>query len=183
LAAAHANLEAAQAAFLPQISLTASGGFASAALRTLLGEPSAGYLYGAQLMQRIFDGGALRGREDLASAKQQAALAEYQGAVLGALADVEDALSETENTRKAQNHLGREATAAREAFEISQLQYRQGATDLLNVLQAQQTLFSAEDALAQAGLASNRAAVHLFQALGGGWVETSAERTRSAVGL
>jgi NodT family efflux transporter outer membrane factor (OMF) lipoprotein len=178
LAAAHADLDAARAAFLPQISLTGSGGIASAALGTLLSGPGSGYAIGAQLLQTIFDGGRLRGQKALASASQRAAVAQYQGAVLNAFADAEDALSETANTAHAQEHLKREVEAAREAFEISQLQYQQGTTDLLNVLQAQQTLFSAEDALAQAALANNQAAIHLYQALGGGWIEAPAERTQ-----
>ncbi len=178
LASAHANLDAARAAFLPQISLTGSGGFVSAALGALVRGPNAGYDYGAQLLQTIFDDGQLRGRKHLALAQQKAALATYEGAILSALADTEDALTETLNAHDAREHLNREVQAARTAFEISELQYRQGATDLLNVLQAQQTLFSAEDSLAQANLASDLAAVHLYQALGGGWIEAPADRTQ-----
>ena len=70
---------------------------------------------------------------------------------------------------------------AREAFQISQLQYRQGTTELLTVLQSQQTLFSAEDQLAQITLARTQAVVHLYEALGGGWVEPKAERTQLAL--
>lgn len=74
--------------------------------------------------------------------------------------------------------MGREVGAAREAFQISQLQYRQGTTDLLTVLQSQQTLFSAEDQLAQITLARMQATVHLYEALGGGGVEQPDERTQ-----
>ena len=66
------------------------------------------------------------------------------------------------------------------AFEISQLQYRQGAGDLLAVLQAQQTLFAAEDELAQITLAHRQAVVHLYEALGGGWLEDPSDRTQVA---
>jgi len=74
--------------------------------------------------------------------------------------------------------LTREIEAAREAFQISQLQYRQGAADLLTVLQAQQTLFAAEDQLVQTMLANRQSAIHLFEALGGGWVENPDDRTQ-----
>ena len=60
------------------------------------------------------------------------------------------------------------------------LQYRQGAADLLTVLQAQQTLFSAQDQLAQTVLANRLAAIHLYEALGGGWVEPAEDRTQVA---
>jgi outer membrane protein TolC len=72
----------------------------------------------------------------------------------------------------------REVESAREAFKIAQLQYRYGTADLLTVLQAQQTLFSAEDQLAQTMLAPMQAVVHLFEALGGGWVEHADEGTQ-----
>ncbi len=69
--------------------------------------------------------------------------------------------------------------AAQEAFEISQLQFRQGgAADLLTVLQAQQTLFTAQDQLVQIVLANRQAAIHLYEALGGGWVERPEDRTQ-----
>jgi outer membrane protein, multidrug efflux system len=100
-------------------------------------------------------------------------MAIYQSAVLNAYADVENALGQVANNSRAQSHLEREVDAAREAFEIAQLQYRQGATDLITVLQAQQTLFSARDQLAQIMLARIQAVVHLYEALGGGWARTA----------
>jgi outer membrane protein TolC len=58
---------------------------------------------------------------------------------------------------------------AAEAYRIAELQYREGVTDLLNVLQTQQTLFSAQDQLVQIRLARLQAGVSLYRALGGGW--------------
>jgi len=89
-------------------------------------------------------------------------------------------LIQVANTAKAQQHLKGEIEAAREAFEISQLQYRQGAADLLAVLQAQQTLFSAQDQLVQITLANRQASIHLYEALGGGWQEPAQDRTQVA---
>jgi len=171
LAAAHANVDAARAAFLPQISLTGSGGFVGAAISALIQGGSFGYSYGANLLQTVFDGGARTGRKYLAEATQREFLADYQSAVLNAFADVEIALVQVAKAGQAQDHLRREVEAAREAFEISQLQYREGAADLLSVLQAQQTLFSAEDQLTQTALDNGQAAIHLYEALGGGWVK------------
>jgi outer membrane protein, multidrug efflux system len=178
LATAHANVDAARAAFLPQISLTGSGGFVSTAMGALLQGSNFGYAYGASLLQTIFDGGKLAGQKDLADATQQEFVAQYQSAALNAYSDVETALIQVANNRKAEDHLRREVAAAQEAFEITQLQYRQGATDLLNVLQAQQQLFGAEDQLAQTIQASRQSTVHLYEALGGGWVENADERTQ-----
>ena len=178
LAAAHANVDAARAAFLPQISLTGSGGFVSTAIGTLLQGSNFGYAYGASLLQTIFDGGKLAGQKDLADATQKEFVAQYQSAALNAYADVETALIQVANNNMAEDHLRREVAAAQEAFEISQLKYRQGVSDLLNVLQAQQQLFSAEDQLVQTIQASRQSSVHLYQALGGGWVENRDDRTQ-----
>lgn len=178
LAAAHANLQAARAAFLPQFALTGSAGFSSAAANALLHGPSFLWEAGAQALQTLFDGGKLVGQKELASATQQQLVATYQSAVLNAYADVESALGQVHNFALEEQHLDQEVVAAREAFEISQLQYRQGVADLLNVLQAQQTLFGARDALAQARLARLQATVHLYAALGGGWQEAAQKRTQ-----
>jgi NodT family efflux transporter outer membrane factor (OMF) lipoprotein len=178
LAAAHANLQAARAAFLPQFALSGSAGFSSAAANALLHGPSFLWDAGAQMVQTIFDGGKLIGQKDLAYATQQQLVASYQSAVLNAYADVESALGQVRNYAREEQHLRREVAAAREAFQISELQYRQGVADLLNVLQAQQTLFGARDALAQARLARLQATVHLYVALGGGWQEPARERTQ-----
>ena len=129
LASAHANVDAARAAFLPQISLTGSGGFLSTAMGTLLQGSNFGYGYGASLLQTIFDGGKLAGQKDLAEAQQQEFIAAYQNAALNAYADVEYALTQVANTGRSEDHLRRLITAAEEAFQISQLQYRQGAAD------------------------------------------------------
>jgi NodT family efflux transporter outer membrane factor (OMF) lipoprotein len=178
LASAHANLDAARAAFLPQISLTGSGGFVSTAIGTLLQGSSFGYGYGANLLQTIFDGGKLAGQKDLAEATQREFIAAYQNAALNGYADVESALTQVANTGKSEVHLRRLIDAAQEAFQISQLQYRQGAADLLTVLQAQQTLFVAQDQLTQTMLSNRQAGIHLYEALGGGWVEPPEDRTQ-----
>jgi NodT family efflux transporter outer membrane factor (OMF) lipoprotein len=181
LASAHANLDAARAAFLPQVALAGNDGFASTAVSTLLHAPSVAWDFGGTLLQTVFDGGKLIGQKNLAKATQAELLASYQSAVLNAYADVENALGQVTNSSVSENHLIRMIEAAREAFEISQLQYRQGATDFITFLQAQQTLFSAEDQLAQTTLTRLQAVVHLYEALGGGWVEAPADRTQRTV--
>ena len=59
--------------------------------------------------------------------------------------------------------------ASTEAFRISELQYREGTIDILSLLTAQQSLFSAQDTLVQTKLARLDANVSLYIALGGGW--------------
>lgn len=178
LASAHADVDAARARFFPQISLTGQGGFFNTAISGLLQASNFSYSYGATLLQTIFDGGNLRGQKRVAEARQQELVASYQNTILNAYAEVESALVEVANTRAAEEHLRRKVAAAREAFQISELQYRQGTADLLTVLQAQQTLFSARDQLAQVTFANRQAAVHLYESLGGGWLESLEDRTQ-----
>jgi NodT family efflux transporter outer membrane factor (OMF) lipoprotein len=180
LAAAHADLDAARAAFFPAISLTGSGGFVSTAIGALIQGANFGYSYGFDLAQTIFDGGRLIAQKNLAKAMQDSFIANYQNAALNAYRDAETALVEVANSNRAMDLLSGEVAAAREAFQIASLQYRQGAADLLTVLQTQQTLFQAEDQLAQSMLANRQAIVHLFEALGGGWQEAPGERTQLA---
>ncbi|HLY07153.1 MAG TPA: TolC family protein [Rhizomicrobium sp.] len=178
LAAAHANVDAARAAYFPQIGLSANGGYASAAVSTLLHGSSFGWDIGANLLQTVFDGGKLSGQEDLAKANETVLVADYRQAVLSAYSDVETALQQVANNTRARDHLVREIAAAQQAFDIAKLQYEHGTTDLLTVLQAQQTLFSAEDQLAQVTQARLEASVHLYEALGGGWSEDPNDRTQ-----
>lgn len=178
LAAAHANLQAARAAFLPQLSLSGSAGFSSTAANALLHGP--GFLWdaGAQLVQTIFDGGKLIGQKDLAFATQEKLVADYENAVLQAYADVETALGELSTDQQEEHNLEAEVAAAREAFRIGELQYREGTAGLLTVLQTQETLFAARDQLVQVRLARMQAVVQLYEALGGGWTEPRADRTQ-----
>jgi outer membrane protein, multidrug efflux system len=178
LAAAHANVDAARAAFFPQIDLTASGGFASAALSALFHSSSLGYSIGASLLQTIFDGGRLIGQSRLARAQQEELIADYRKAVLSAFQDAETALGQVASLAEQEKYKAAQVHAATEAFRISEIQYREGVADLLAVLLAQQTLFTAEDQLVQIKLARIQANVGLYRALGGGWSEDPADVTQ-----
>jgi NodT family efflux transporter outer membrane factor (OMF) lipoprotein len=178
LASAHANVDAARAAFFPNISLSASGGFASAALGSLFQGSSMLYSAGAQLLQTIFDGGLLASESDLAKAQQLELIANYRSAVLNAFSDTETALGRVSSLAEQERLVDEQVRNATEAFRISQIQYREGVADLLAVLQAQQTLFTSEDTLAQIRLAQLQASVGLYAALGGGWVQEAEANTQ-----
>jgi outer membrane protein, multidrug efflux system len=178
LASSHANVDAARAAFFPQISLTGSGGLQSAALGTLFMGSSFGWGIGASLVQQIFDGGKLIGQYSLSKAEQLTQIATYRSTVINAFSNVETELSQTSNYAVEQEALDREVKASSEAFRISGLQYREGIVALLTVLQAQQTLFNAEDLQVQAKLAHAQAVVSLYNALGGGWEENPKDATQ-----
>jgi NodT family efflux transporter outer membrane factor (OMF) lipoprotein len=179
LAAAHADVDAARAAFFPQIGLTASGGYASGAVRSLINNSNLAWSIGSSLAQTIFDGGTLEGNLHVTKAEQIQLIATYRKTVLSAFSDVETSLGQVSSLTQQENLETQAANAAAEAFRISEIQYREGVTDLLTVLTAQQTLFTAQDELVQIKLARLQADVNLFKALGGGWTEADEEATQA----
>ncbi|HEX3672963.1 MAG TPA: efflux transporter outer membrane subunit [Rhizomicrobium sp.] len=179
LASGHANVDAARAAFFPQIGLTGSGGYASNMIKGLINPGDLAWSVGASLLQTIFDGGALWGAYDLTKGQQLELIADYRKAVVSAFSDVETSLNQVAHLAQQEDYLTQEVNAASEAFRISEIQYREGVADLLTVLQSQQTLFTAQDTLIQIKLARVQADVGLFKALGGGWSEKDIDATQT----
>ena len=172
LASAHADVDSARAAFLPQIGLTGSGGSTSSTLSNLLTNSAFGWSLGANVVQTIFDGGALKGQLALGRGRQQELIATYRAAVLNAFSDVETNLGQVSSLAAQEQYRSAQSHAASEAFRLAEVQYRRGVTDLLNVLTAQQAMFTAQDLLVQVKLSRLQADVGLYQALGGGWSES-----------
>lgn len=178
LASAHASVDAARAAFFPQINLTGDGGFGSAAIGTLIRATSFEWSIGASAVQTIFDGGKLIGQSDLAKAQELGLISTYRKTVLTAFQGVDNSLGQVANFSDEESALQQEVTASANAFRISELQYREGIADLLSVLQAQQTLFTAQNLLIQVKLSRLQATVGLYVALGGGWSENPDDKTQ-----
>ena len=169
LIAANANIAAARAAFLPSISLTASGGYESAALAQLLTPANRVWSLGAGVMQPIFQGGALLGQYQLARGHYEELLADYHKAVISALANVEDALVAVQQTHEQVQRQQQATRTAQRAYEFAEKQMHAGTISVLTLLNTETALFSARDALAQAKYAHLQALLALYQALGGGW--------------
>ena len=177
LIAANANVREARAAFLPSIALTASGGFASTALATLLEPGSRIMNLTGDITQPIFHGGAVLGQYQLSKARYQELLADYHKAVISAFGNVEDALTAVNKTGE---QLARQQVAvdkARRAYEFAQLQMHAGTVNILTVLNTETALFTAQDSLVQVRLAHLTALVGLYKALGGGWDESLESRS------
>ncbi|MEO8136578.1 MAG: TolC family protein, partial [Betaproteobacteria bacterium] len=169
LAAAIAGIAVARAALLPNISLTGSAGLASNVLLNILDAPTAALSLGASLLQPIFDGGRLRAQVEIVRSRERELVESYRKIVLAALADVEVALATGGRTAEQELLQTQVLEQAKIALRIAEVRYREGADDLLTVLDAQRTLFQAQDQLAQTRLARLQASVGLFKALGGGW--------------
>jgi outer membrane protein, multidrug efflux system len=172
LAASNFSVEAARAAFFPQIQLTGTTGFQSAALASLFGPGAWFYTAAASLTQPIFDGFLLESQLKQAKGVQLQDLQAYRKVVLSAFADVEKALIALQKFTLQERLQSDVVASSRKAFDVAETQLRGGTINLITVLQTQQTLFTAENNLVQVRLNKLLAASSLFQALGGGWTPT-----------
>ena len=169
LIAANANIGAARAAFFPRISLTATAGTVSNELSGLFKAGTSAFTFAPQLVLPIFNAGANRAGLDSAIAGRDIAVAQYEKSIQAAFRDVANALAgrqtlgEQVRAQRAQS----DAEAAR--FRLQDLRYRNGISSALDLLDAQRSLFSAQQLAVQARLLELQNQVALYQALGGGW--------------
>ena len=112
---------------------------------------------------------ATRANIQAAESREQQSLANYEKSVLAALKDVEDALASYTREKQRLGSLGGAAEANRRALELATLRYDKGLSNFLDVLDAQRSLYSSEDALTQSRGNVNTYLVSLYKALGGGW--------------
>jgi multidrug efflux system outer membrane protein len=169
LIAANADITVARAALFPDIQLTASGGYQSQALASLVSPANRVYAISAGLTQPIFHGGALRGQVAFSKARYTELLTTYHKTVLTALGNVEGALVAARQTAEQQKRQQDAVTMARRAYEFAQQQMSAGTVNILTVLNTENALFSAQDELVQVNFLHLQALVDLFTALGGGW--------------
>ncbi len=169
LIAANYDIGNARAQFFPDVVLTAEGGVESKQLSQLFTPHGLMYDLIASIAQPIFEGGKLNAQLDYANAKYREQLANYRKAVVAAFGDVEDGLAAVARTRETLRQRGIALDAARTALRLVRRQFEAGTANVVQVLQVEQTLFSQEDAHAQARQAELQAVVALVKALGGGW--------------
>jgi multidrug efflux system outer membrane protein len=171
LIAANAQIGVAKAAYFPQISLTADGGYQSSALTGLFAGPAGFWSIGGSAVQPVFEGGRIRNRVRFAEAQTQEATVFYERTIQQAFRDVSDALvayRKSQEFRIQQEQLTR---AADDAKNLSNMRYKGGATSYLEVLDSDTRYFSAQLTLAQAQLRELQSLVQIYRSLGGGWQE------------
>jgi multidrug efflux system outer membrane protein len=169
LIAANARIGVAKAAYFPQITLTAEGGYQSSALTNLFTGPAGFWSFGGELLQPIFTGGRIRSNVRLTEAQQQEAVLTYQQSIQQAFREVSDSLvayRKNQEFRAQQQMLG---AAAADATRLSDVRYQGGVTSYLEVLDSDTRQFDAQLGLARAQLNERLALVQLYNALGGGW--------------
>lgn len=174
LLAADANLVAARAALFPSLSLSAGAGRSTSELFSLNpATQTANWSIG--LAQTLFNGGRLINQKRYTEARRAELLLQYHKAILNALQETDMAQLTANSTQQQELQQQAIVVQAERSLHLSEVRYREGSDDLLALLNAQRTLFQAQDSLVQQRLARLNAAVDLYKALGGGWQKSAQE--------
>lgn len=173
MAAANARIGVARAAWFPRLSLTGALGFESAELGDLSRWSSRTFLFGplagTMLSLPLFDGGARRAGVERARAIHEEEVAVYRQTVLNAFREVEDSLAGLRLLAGQIQAQARAVQASARAAQLSQIQYREGSVNFLDVIDADRSVLQQRRVAVQLEGERARAAVSLIRALGGGW--------------
>lgn len=168
LQAADANVDAARAAFLPRIALTGGYGTASSSLTGLFANGSENWSFVPQITIPLFNVGRTQASYDVVAARQVQAVADYEKVIQNAFKEVADALLNRQNYAVQVTHQQALLAHQQSRLLISSKRYEQGASNYMEVLDAQREVYTAEQNLAALIRAQKTADVAVFKALGGG---------------
>jgi NodT family efflux transporter outer membrane factor (OMF) lipoprotein len=177
LAAAHANIAVARANLLPgAITLTAGQGYSSPALFSLADATRTFSLSGVlSIAESIFGFRARQVQVAHARSNEFITLTNYASLIRSALKDVDDSLANVQTDLRREESQRAVVEQAQRALNLAEIQYREGSGALQDNLDAQRSLFSAQDQLSQIRLSRLNSALDLYVALGGGWTASAAE--------
>ncbi|EKF74778.1 ABC transporter outer membrane protein [Alcanivorax hongdengensis A-11-3] len=167
LMAADARVAVARADYWPSITLTGSAGYGSSALSELL-SGDALYSLGLSLGETLFDGGARRARTDQARAAWREQVASYTGTLLTALQEVDQSLAAIQSLSAQTGYRQEALSEAEKAFTVAQVRYREGETEITDMLSVQSQLNSARQNSLDLVLSQYQARVTLYRVLGQG---------------
>lgn len=170
LASANAQVGEAKALYFPQINLTGSYGSESFELCDLFTGPARTWQYGVSLYQSFFDAGKIYYQVSATEAKVAEAHYHYLFAIQNAFREVDDALIAHQKSLELVQVEAKRVAVLTDYLYLATLQYENGQTDYLNVLDAQRNLFSAQLSYAEAQGDSFLTLINIYKALGGGWV-------------
>jgi multidrug efflux system outer membrane protein len=166
---ANALIGVAKAAYFPDITLTATSGFQSSSLTSLFTGPAGMWNFGGAVSQPIFAGGRITSNVHLTQQRKEEMVLTYQQTVQQAFRGVSDSLVAYQKNREFREHQQELVTSAQDAAQLSEVRYRGGATDYLEVLTNETNAFNAELGLAQAQANELLSLVDIYRNLGGGW--------------
>jgi outer membrane protein, multidrug efflux system len=172
---ANARVGMAKADYFPKIGLTGFFGKLSSPLETYTAGSSTIGSIGMGMEGPIFEGGRLRARKREAVDEWEQTKLQYQQTVLNAFRDVSDALISRQKYEGIRADQAKAVESLREAVRLANMRFDQGFSGYYEVLEAQQLLFPAEQALAQTELDRRLVIIQLYKALGGGWNLTDAQ--------
>lgn len=173
LVSANASIGAAKALYFPSISLTGSYGTLSTAAGDFLSGPSRAWSLAAGLVGPVFTFGAIEGQVRSAEAAKEEALAAYRQSILAAFQETNDALFGSRKKGEELEAQQLRVRALRDYSELSRLRFDNGSASYVEVLVAENDLFSAE--LTTVSTQAERFAqlINVYKAMGGGWVDTA----------
>jgi multidrug efflux system outer membrane protein len=160
---------AARALFFPRISLTGLFGFASGSLGNLFTGPAHTWSFTGDVAGPIYTGGGITAAVNQAEARREQQFANYELVIQNAFRDVEDSLSDLQNSAELRATSERRVATLSRSVELAKERYENGYSDYLDVLDAERGLFSAQLQLASTRGDYDRALVNLYRALGGDW--------------
>jgi len=169
MAQANATIGIAYAAYYPNLTLSAAGGFESSALSHWLSWPSRFWSVGASIPETIFDAGLRRATVQQYVATYNADLASYRQTVLAAFQQVEDSLAEVRILSKQIQQEQQAVDSAQTYLKLEQARYETGVDPYVDVLIAQTTVLAGQQTLNNLQVEQMTAAVAVVEALGGGW--------------
>jgi multidrug efflux system outer membrane protein len=169
LISSNAQVAVARAAFFPAISLTASSGSDSAALRRTMAAANGTWIFGPVASLPIFNAGRIRAGVRGAQARAEQAVLNYQRTVIQAFREVSDALTDHRKTTELRKEQEGLVDSLRQAAELADLRYRGGVSSYLEYLDSERELLDGELRLIQIRRGEAASAITLYRALGGGW--------------
>jgi multidrug efflux system outer membrane protein len=173
LASQTAKVGVATADLYPKFKMSGTIGLDALSVGNLFLSGSKTYSFGPSITIPIFAGGSIRQNIEVQSALQEQYLIAYETTVLNALEEVENALVAYAEEQSRRQALTNATTAAKQAVELAKIKYETGLTDFSIVLDAERSLLTLEDELAQSEGTVTSNLIRLYKAMGGGWTSAA----------
>ena len=183
LAAATANIGVAKADLFPKFYLTGAAGFQGVSADEWFTGDSKFWSVGPAVQWRIFDAGRIRANIKVQNARQEQALANYEQTALSAFEDVENALVAYAKEQVRRRSLEDAVKSSQESLRLANQLYANGLSDFINVLDAERSLYQAQDALVQSDRTVSTDVIALYKSLGGGWETQASSASASAAAV
>lgn len=169
LAAATADIGVATSDLFPKFYLTGGAGYQSVSAGDWFSSGSSFWSVGPSVQWKLFDAGRVRANIRVQNAKQEEALAAYERTTLTAFEEVENGLVSYADEQLRHRSLENAVATSRNSLNLANRLYQNGLTDFIRVLDAERSLYAAQDRLAQSDEAIAADLVSLYESLGGGW--------------